>query len=75
MRDPQAAFLTIVEFSLELKVHSNTIRKLIRSGKIFAINIGSDKKKLYRIPSSEIQRLAISDLREMLKIIKIDDNA
>lgn len=66
-------YYSINEFSKKLHAHPNTIRRCIKNGKISAINIGTGKKKLYRIPSSEINRLALFDLRKMLKIINEQD--
>ena len=69
----ESLYFSINVFAKKLSAHPNTIRRCIKSGKITAINIGNGKKKVYRIPASEIQRLAIFDLRSMLKIIQIED--
>lgn len=56
---------TIFQFAVKMSVHPNTIRRGIKSGKIQAINMGSGVKKIYRIPSSEIGRMALFDLNEI----------
>ena len=66
-------FLSINEFAEHLKVHPNTIRRAIKNGKIQAINMGTGKKKLYRIPESELGRLGLFELKEMLKRLPPDD--
>jgi excisionase family DNA binding protein len=63
-------FLTIDEFANKLNIHSNTVRRCIKKGKIQAIDMGNGKKKTYRIPKSEIQRLALFDLRKVIEMIK-----
>lgn len=63
------AFYTINEFAERLKVHPNTIRRQIKKEKIITINIGTGKKKLYRIPSSEVQRLVLCDLKKLFKMM------
>lgn len=59
-------FLSINEFADKLGVHPITVRRGISNGKISAINIGNGKKKIYRIPVSEIQRIAEFDLKEFM---------
>ncbi len=63
------SFLSIREFSKLVRVHPNTIRRAIKSGRINAIRIGSGKKGVYRIPASEINRIALIDLEELIKKI------
>ncbi len=66
-------YLSIVEFACRMSLHPNTVRRLIKTSRIQAINMGSATKKIYRIPESEIQRLGIFDLREMIRKIDPDD--
>lgn len=63
------AFYSIKEFAIKLGVHSNTIRRAIKSGRINAFRVGSGKKSIFRIPGSEIQRIALFDLQEMVEKI------
>lgn len=61
------SFLSIKEFATILKVHSNTIRRAIKSGRINAFKVGSGEKATYRIARSEINRIAILDLEKMIQ--------
>jgi excisionase family DNA binding protein len=63
------AFFTIKEFADKLKIHPSTVRRAIKNGRISAIKVGAEKRPLYRIPCSEIDRIALFDLREMMKKI------
>jgi excisionase family DNA binding protein len=64
-------FLSIKEFASELGVHHNTIRRCIARGRINAIRVGGIRKSIYRIPRSELQRLAIKDLEYIIdKIVE-----
>jgi hypothetical protein len=48
-----------------------TIRRHIAKGRINAIQVGGIKKSIYRIPISELQRLAIKDLESIIdKIVE-----
>lgn len=62
-------FYSINEFSKLLDVHSNTIRRAIKSGRINAFKVGVGKKSTYRIPRSEINRIALFDLEDMIEKI------
>jgi excisionase family DNA binding protein len=62
-------FLSIKEFAAILKVHHSTIRRGIARGRIQAIKVGGIKKSIYRIPTSELQRLAIQDLEDIIEKI------
>lgn len=65
----EEAFFTIKEFSEKLKIHPSTVRRAIKKGRIQAIKAGSGNRPLYRIPCSEIDRIALFDLKEMMKKI------
>lgn len=56
-------FFTIKEFAAKLRIHPNSVRRSIKSGKIMAFSFGTDKKRTFRIPSSEIERIISSDLK------------
>ena len=60
-------FLSIDGFAKKINVHPNTVRRAIKRGKLQAINVGTAKKALYRIPYSEIHRIALFDLRDLIR--------
>lgn len=62
-------FLSIKEFAFILKVHPNTIRRAIKSGRINGFKVGYGEKSTYRIARAEINRIAIFDLEEMIEKI------
>lgn len=62
-------FLSIKEFAFLLNVHPNTIRRAVKSGRINAFKIGYGRKSIYRICRTEISRIAIFDLEEMIERI------
>ena len=63
-------FLTIYEFCECLGIHYNTARNMIKCGRLSAIKMGvGGKTSDYRIPTSEIQRLAIVDLEKTINEI------
>jgi excisionase family DNA binding protein len=65
-------YFTIRQFAKLLQVHPMTIRRAVKRGKIGHINIGTEKKPLYRIPHSEINRIALFDLEAMIDRIMRD---
>jgi excisionase family DNA binding protein len=67
-KDPES-FLSIKEFASLLKVHQNTIRRAIKSGRIGGFKVGIGKSSVYRIPRSEINRIALFDLEHMVQKI------
>lgn len=62
-------YLTIKEFAGLLRVHPNTVRLSLKKGKLQSVRIGEGKKAGYRIPKSEISRIALFDLKHMVKQI------
>lgn len=60
------AFYTITEFAKILKVHPNTIRNGIKTGRIQAFRVGKGVKSSFRIPTSEINRMSTLDLERVL---------
>lgn len=75
MEKEPLAFYSIQQFADKVGVHANTIRRSIKSGRIQAFKVGSGKKSIYRIPFSEIQRIALFDLEEMIEKIIEKRNA
>lgn len=60
-------FLTIYEFADEIFVHPNTVRNMIRSGRLSAFKIGEGRTSAYRIAKSEINRMAEIDLKKIVE--------
>lgn len=67
--DNVSDFLSIKEFAYLLKVHPNTIRRAVKSGRINAFRVGGGRKSSYRIARAEINRIALFDLQEMIEKI------
>ena len=59
-------YLSVKEFAVKLNVHPSTIRRAIEYGRIHAFRIGTGKKSSFRIPESEIQRMAAFDLSSLI---------
>ncbi len=59
-------FYSIKEFAIKVKVHPNTIRRAIKNGRLSAFRIGSTNKGSYRICITEIYRMSIFDLEEIV---------
>lgn len=69
MEQMREEYLSIIEFSKKLHVHPNTIRRLIKKGRIQALKLCSGKKCTYRIAESEVGRIAMFDLEDMIEKI------
>ena len=59
-------FLSINQFAELIGVHPNTVRNMIKSGRLSAFRTGCSEKSSYRIAKSETQRLAIVDLDKIV---------
>lgn len=59
-------FFTIDEFAKILRVHSQTIRRSIKQGKIRAFRVNPGSNSSWRIHKSEIERMAEFDLSEIV---------
>ena len=59
-------FYTIQEFADKLRIHHNTVRKMIASGRIQAFRSGNRGKSTYRIPSTEVPRLCELDMSSLI---------
>ena len=70
MNDLPKDIMTLKEFAEYIQVHPNTVRKMIRSGHLSSFKSGTAKNSSYRIARSEIERMALINLHEI-----IDDKA
>lgn len=59
-------FLTVDEYATLLRVHRNTIMRMIEKGRISAFRIGKGKRSPYRIPKTEINQLALRHLEKIV---------
>jgi excisionase family DNA binding protein len=57
-------FITVEDFAKRMKMHPASVRRSIRSGKIYAIRPGIGKKSPYRIAESELERLHLQGICE-----------
>ena len=67
--DKKFNLLTINEFAEILKVHPNTVRNGIKSGRIQAFRAGGGKKSAFRIFDTELNRMAEFDAEHMIENI------
>ena len=58
--------MSIKQLATVLAVHENTIRNMIRSGRINAIRLSDKAKGHWRIPSSELNRIGLFDLNKLI---------
>jgi excisionase family DNA binding protein len=59
----ETEFLSIKEFAGKVGVHPNTVRRAIKNGRLMACDIGSGNKHIYRIARTEIERIALLNLK------------
>ena len=59
-------FISIKEFAAKIGAHPNTIRRSIKKGRLSACDIGSGGKHIYRIAKSEIERIALLNLKNII---------
>lgn len=59
-------YYRVKEFSELLDLHRNTVYQLISSGHINAFRAGRGKRSSFRIPVSEIERMALFNLKDYL---------
>lgn len=69
MEKIESDFFTIKEFACKIGVHPNTVRRGIKSGRICAFKVGSGKRGAFRIAKTEINRIALFDMEEMIEKI------
>lgn len=60
-------FMTVEEFGERIQMHPTTIRRAIKSGKIFATRPSPGKRGPYRIAESELERLHLQSMCERKK--------
>lgn len=60
-------YLTVNEFAILLNIHRNTVLNMIKTTRISAIKLSFTRKSPFRIPVSEIHRIAEVDLQGTIK--------
>ncbi len=55
--DGASDWLTLDDVARKLGLHRDTVSRMVRDGRLFAINAGSDGKPLYRVPLSALAAL------------------
>lgn len=65
---PNQLYLSVREFAQAANIHPNTVRTAIKNGRISAIQFGEGRTSAYRIPTSELERLALVDLKSIFGI-------
>lgn len=66
MNDQQKDFYSVNDFAKKLGKHPSSIRRAIKCNRIQAIRIGQGSKASYSIPSSEIHRIGVVDLEDLV---------
>lgn len=59
-------FYSIQEFADYIGVHYNTIYNAIKKGHIYGFKVGKGDKAHYRIPHTEIERMGVYHLEEII---------
>lgn len=73
-------FYTVIEFAEKSRIHPNTARKMIITGRIQAFRVGVGARGSYRIPKAEMTRICELDMMKLIegiieeKINKINFN-
>ena len=67
MSFPESEYFSIKEFAFTMKLHPNTVRRAIKKGRLNFLRLGSGKRPVYRIPKSEIGRIALFDMEEIIE--------
>jgi len=62
-------FYTVKEFAAKIGVHHNTVRRALKSGRICGFRVGSGNRSPYRISKSEVNRIHLFDMEEMIERI------
>jgi excisionase family DNA binding protein len=63
----ESEFISIKEFANKIGAHPNTIRRAIKKGRISACDIGTGGKHIYRIARTEIDRIALLNLKNIIE--------
>lgn len=59
-------FYTVMEFADRSRIHPNTARKMIATGRIQAFRVGVGKRGSYRIPKDEMARICELDMMKLI---------
>jgi excisionase family DNA binding protein len=67
MNKTECGYLSINDFAKKIGVHPNSVRNMIKKGRLSTFRIGGGKTSSYRIPYSEIERLCLINLEEIIQ--------
>jgi excisionase family DNA binding protein len=59
-------FLSINEFAKLISVHPQSVRTMIRKGRLSAFQVGGGLTSSYRIARTEVERLGLIDLQKIV---------
>lgn len=59
-------FYSVKEFAAKLGKHPSSIRRAIKNNLLHAIRVGQSKKASYSIPRTEIERIGLVDLENII---------
>ena len=63
-------FLSVSEFAKVIKMHVNSIYKLIKEGRIYAFKVSKSKRGSWRIPKVELIKIATRDFETINESLK-----
>lgn len=65
----QKEFYTVMEFAEKTSLHPNTIRRMIKEGRLQAFRTSNTSKSSHRIPITEVSRICELDMSKLIERI------
>ncbi len=66
MNQEEKEFLTVKEFADLISVHPNSVRNMIKNGRLAAFKVGGGKLSSYRIARSETHKMALLNWEKII---------